>query len=88
MYCPVLVTQEGSALWGNTFATALLHDPKRTIPFELMVQDNLMILQSITVKIYSIAKSGNIACNTALVSVLAFYNHLINELFWDQACAL
>jgi len=24
-YCPVLVMQEGSALWGNTLATALLH---------------------------------------------------------------
>jgi len=35
-YCPVLVAQEGSALWGNTLATALLHDQNRTIPFGLM----------------------------------------------------
>jgi len=32
-YCPVLVALEGSALWGNTLATALLHDQNWTIPF-------------------------------------------------------
>ena len=36
-YCPVLVAQEGSALWGNTLATALLHDQNATIPFGLIV---------------------------------------------------
>jgi len=36
-YCPVLVAQEGSAIWGNTLATALLHDQNRTIPFGLIV---------------------------------------------------
>jgi len=35
-YCPVLVAQEGSALWRNTLATALLHDPNRAIPFGLI----------------------------------------------------
>jgi len=30
-YRPVLVAQEGSALWGNTLTTALLHDLNRTI---------------------------------------------------------
>ena len=35
-YCPVLVAQEGSALWGNTLASALLHDQNQTIPFELI----------------------------------------------------
>jgi len=37
-YCPVLVALEGSALWSNTYATALLHDQNRTIPFGLIVQ--------------------------------------------------
>jgi len=37
-YCPVLVAQEGSALWGNTSTTALLHDQNRTILFGLIVQ--------------------------------------------------
>jgi len=36
-YCPVLVTLEGSALWRNTFATALLHDQNWTIPLGLIV---------------------------------------------------
>ena len=36
-YCPVLVAQEGSALWGNTLTTALLHDLNRTIPFGTIV---------------------------------------------------
>ena len=36
-YCPVLIAQEGSALWGNTLTTALLHDQNRTIPFGLIV---------------------------------------------------
>ena len=36
-YCPVLVAQEGSALWGNTLTTALLHDLNRTIPFGTVV---------------------------------------------------
>ena len=31
-YCLVLVALEGSALWGNTLTTALLHDLNRTIP--------------------------------------------------------
>jgi len=35
-YCPVLVAQEGSALWGSTLATTLLHDLNRTIPFGVM----------------------------------------------------
>jgi len=34
-YCPVLVAQEGSALWGITLTIALLHDQNRTIPFGL-----------------------------------------------------
>jgi len=29
--------EEGSALWGNPLATALLHDQNRTIPFGLIV---------------------------------------------------
>jgi len=33
-----LVVQQGSALSGNTLATALLHDQNRTIPFGLIVQ--------------------------------------------------
>jgi len=37
-YCPVLVALEGSALWGNTLATALLHDQNWTIPYGLIVQ--------------------------------------------------
>jgi len=37
-YCPVLVAQEGSALWGITLATALLLDQNWTIPFGLIVQ--------------------------------------------------
>ena len=37
-YCPDLVAEEGSALWGNTLSTALLHDRNRTIPFGLIVQ--------------------------------------------------
>jgi len=37
-YCPVLVAQEGSALWRNTLATALLQDQNRTIPFGLIVR--------------------------------------------------
>jgi len=36
-YCPVLVAQEGSALWGNTLTTALLHDLNWTIPFGTIV---------------------------------------------------
>ena len=36
-YCPVLNALEGSALWGNTLATAFLHDQNRTIPFGLIV---------------------------------------------------
>jgi len=35
-YCPVLVALEGSALWGNTLTTALLHYLNRTIPFGLI----------------------------------------------------
>jgi len=38
MFCPALVTQEGSALWGNTLTTALLHDLNRTIPFGTILQ--------------------------------------------------
>jgi len=33
-YRPILVALQGSALWGNTLATALLHDQNRTIPWE------------------------------------------------------
>jgi len=36
-YCPVLVALEGSALWGNTLATAMLHDQNWTIPSGLIV---------------------------------------------------
>jgi len=36
-YCAVLIALEGSALWGNTLATALLHDQNWTIPFGLIV---------------------------------------------------
>jgi len=36
-YCPVLVAHEGSALWGNTLTTALLHELNRTIPFGTIV---------------------------------------------------
>ena len=36
-YSPVLVALKGSALWGNTLATALLHDQNWTIPFGLIV---------------------------------------------------
>ena len=32
-YCPLLVAQEGSALWGNTLTTALLDGQNPTIPF-------------------------------------------------------
>jgi len=32
-YCLLLFVQEGSALWGDTLATTLLHDQKRTISF-------------------------------------------------------
>jgi len=34
---PVLDIYEGSALWGNTLTTALLHDQNRTIHFGLIV---------------------------------------------------
>jgi len=37
-YCPVLVAQEGSPLWGNTLTTALLNDLNRTILFGTIVQ--------------------------------------------------
>ena len=43
-YCPVLVAQEGSALWGNTLTTALLHDLNRTIPFETIVQPSVLAM--------------------------------------------
>ena len=36
-YCPVLVAQEGSTLWGSILITALLHDQNRTIPYGLLV---------------------------------------------------
>jgi len=36
-YCPVMVALEGSALWGKTLATALLHDRNWTITFGLIV---------------------------------------------------
>ena len=32
-----VLSEEGSALWGNTLATALLHDQNWTIPFGLIV---------------------------------------------------
>jgi len=43
-YCPVLVALEGSALWGNTLATALSHDQNRTIPFGLIVHTQVFSL--------------------------------------------
>jgi len=43
-YCPVLVVQQGSALWGNTLATALLHDQNQTIPLGLIVQISSEVL--------------------------------------------
>jgi len=39
-YCPVAVAIEGSALWRNTLATALLHDRNRTVFFGLIVLKN------------------------------------------------
>jgi len=48
-YCPVLVAQEGSALWGNTLTTALLHDQNRTIPYGLIAHRvRLVKLQQVT----------------------------------------
>ena len=41
-YCPVLVAQEWSALWGNTVTNALWHDQNRTIPFALIVPRKLL----------------------------------------------
>jgi len=45
MNCPVLVAQEGSALWRNTLATAtaLLHDHNSTIPLGLIEQVNILL---------------------------------------------